>query len=83
MYQGLVEVSKKKAYDNLKVVQYEGKNSVSGHQVIAGDKGNSYLRGSSSMPQSPPLMKFHGQHLVHSNHLCLFPFVLKIFLSCQ
>ncbi|XP_004952706.2 uncharacterized protein LOC101772058 isoform X2 [Setaria italica] len=57
---GLVEVSKKKAYDNLKLVQYEGKNSVHEHQVIFGDKGNNYLPGLSSMPQSPsPLTRFH------------------------
>ncbi|RLN08032.1 calmodulin-binding protein 60 F-like isoform X1 [Panicum miliaceum] len=57
---GLVEVSKKKAYDNLKLVQHEGKNSFQEHQEIVGDKGISCRWGSSSISQFPsPLTRFH------------------------
>ena len=33
-----MEVSKKEAYDNLKLVQYELKNSFNEHQVMVEDK---------------------------------------------
>lgn len=69
-HQALAEVSKKKAYDNLELVQNEGRNSSHEHKVIAEDMGNSYREGSSSVPQFPSQpTRFHGQHLVHSNFL--------------
>lgn len=58
----LVEVSKKKAYDNLKVVQYEDKSSFHEHQVIFGDRGKNYLCGSCSMPHFPTLSDKGSDH---------------------
>ncbi|KAL6634121.1 hypothetical protein ACP70R_026792 [Stipagrostis hirtigluma subsp. patula] len=53
---GLVEESKTAAYDNLKVVQYQGKDPCHENEVINADKGSCYLRGSCSMPPFPTSM---------------------------
>ncbi|CAN6232145.1 unnamed protein product [Urochloa humidicola] len=46
----LVEKFKTKAYDSLKAVQYENKETCHEDELIVGDRGSCYLKGSCSMP---------------------------------
>ncbi|KAK3154416.1 hypothetical protein QOZ80_2BG0190250 [Eleusine coracana subsp. coracana] len=66
----LVEASKMEAYDSLTAVEHEDKRHFSEHEVIAGDRGRCYLRGSCSIVPLPMLpTKFHDETSPHSMDL--------------